>query len=179
MRPHPSLIPHFQLPSDVNNSNCLNIIQPQAAISTQSVNTVADQSIPKRFMYKTAKSSEDYGKYWGADDDLTLLNTIENIFKAKFKQRTNKVIRKEDENSNKLLKELNFSLKSNAELKLMISSLQNQLESEQKWSQKLELYIKQHFASSSTLAVVNNNCNFLRKDLPNISLIDEEVESNV
>ena len=169
MRPHPPLIPHFQLPNDMNNSNCLHILPQQSSVTAQNTVLMTDQIIPKRFMYKTAKSSEDYGKYWGADDDLTLLNVIDDIFKAKFSQQhSNKTVasthtkaaattaaiknsklphqaalllaNKEASSGLKniqlLVNELNDSQKQNKDLKKAIVNLQNQLDSEQKWSKK-------------------------------------------
>ena len=184
MRPHPPLLPHFQLPNDMNNSNCLHILPQQSSLAAQNNVLIADQTIPKRFMYKTAKSSEDYGKYWGTDDDLTLLNVIENVFKAKLgQQHSNKTVASTHskatavtkklklphqaallldstetssglKNIQLLVNELNESQKHNKDLKRIIVNLQNQLESEQKWSQKLEVYIRKHFASSSTIDVL-------------------------
>ena len=199
MRPHPALIPHFKLPNDINNTNCLHII-PQS--TSQANPTLSpDLSIPKRFMYKTAKSSDDYGKHWGADDDLTLLNVIENIFKSKQSQQiaaSSKIVHVQKRTDSKkikhqaqpevtnndvdhirfLLNELSESHRQNEELKQMVIVLQNQFELERKWTQRLQNYIRKHFASSSTLAVCNGNNN-LSKDIPNVSLIDEGTESNV
>ena len=83
MRPHPPLIPHFQLPNDMNNSNCLHILPQQSSLAAKTNVLIADQTIPKRFLYK----------YLGTDDDLTLLNVIENVFKAKLgQQHSNKTV---------------------------------------------------------------------------------------
>jgi hypothetical protein len=53
MRPHPALIPHFQLPADVTNNNLNNSIQ---LLSSNDLGQM------KRFMYKKAKLSEPFGK---------------------------------------------------------------------------------------------------------------------
>lgn len=72
IRPHPPLIPHFQLPNDL----------PQMT-SLDGTTTL------KRFMYKKPKLSEPFGKYHGADDDLKLLNIIENCCKNRLRQSVN------------------------------------------------------------------------------------------
>lgn len=196
MRPHPALIPHFQLPNDINHTNCLHIIPPSTSQANQTLSP-ENSSIPKRFMYKTAKSGDDYGKHWGADDDLTLLNVIENIFKSKLSQQnaSTKIVHVQKRSELKkakhlaqpdvtsnyidnirfLLNELSETQRQNNELKQMSVFLQEQLEMERKWTQRLESYIRKHCVSSSTLAVVNGNNN-LRKDIPNVSLIDEGSE---
>ncbi len=48
MRPHPPLIPHFQLPTDVQANNKENPVETNQTL--------------KRFMYKKAKLSEPFGK---------------------------------------------------------------------------------------------------------------------
>ena len=53
MRPHPALIPHFQLPNDVSSSSVHTSLQVLASNETGQV---------KRFMYKKAKLSEPFGK---------------------------------------------------------------------------------------------------------------------
>lgn len=55
MRPHPALIPHFQLPNDVPSNSMTNSLQVLAASN-------ADLGQVKRFMYKKAKLSEPFGK---------------------------------------------------------------------------------------------------------------------
>lgn len=72
IRPHPPLLPHFQLPGDSQ--------QISLNDSTQSL---------KRFMHKKPKLSEPFGKYHGADDDLKLLNVIESFCKTKLRQSVN------------------------------------------------------------------------------------------
>lgn len=56
LRPHPPLIPHFQLPNDVTLSPSI-----QANASSNNNNSDNNQTI-KRFMYKKAKLSEPFGK---------------------------------------------------------------------------------------------------------------------
>ena len=209
-RPHPPLIPHFQLPNDL----------PQ--------NTSLDgSSTLKRFMYKKPKLTEPFGKYHGADDDLKLLNVIEAFCKAKPRQSINvhvqdvisSAVNKSsilpqqvhnrvaaeinheanniqnfvgstqgvepvvsmnkhlDKHMHKIIDEkcrIEANLQSvslelrefkhtNKELKMIISSLQKQLESERNSRKKLENYIRkqlkannlQHDLSSSA----NNNTN--------------------
>jgi len=196
MRPHPPLIPHFQL---ANESSLIttssNHYHHHHHLLTSSINNNNNNNyeqqniIPKRFMYKTlvkSLGSDDYGKHWGADDDLTILNVIENIFKSKqlhHKLKTTKsnesiessLSSSSNKNIQLLVQELQESQQLNVKLKQICFNLENQLQTEQKWNQKLELYIRKHFASSSTLLVTNKE----NKDIAiNISLIDE-LESNV
>ena len=67
IRPHPPLIPLFQLPQD------------QLSAETNS-------TLNKRFMYRKPKMFVSSGKYHGADDDLKLLNVIESFCAAKNSQ---------------------------------------------------------------------------------------------
>jgi hypothetical protein len=78
IRPHPPLIPHFQLPND-----------PVLVTTSDTTASQSSQATIKRFMYKKAKLLEPYGKYHGADDDLRLLNVIESFTKAKVRQSIN------------------------------------------------------------------------------------------
>ena len=55
MRPHPPLIPHFQLPTDVT-------LSPGSSANPNSSNNQSDKDQIKRFMYKKAKLSEPFGK---------------------------------------------------------------------------------------------------------------------
>lgn len=71
IRPHPPLIPHFQLPND------------NIAPNIDGTGTL------KRFMYKKPQLSDSFGKYHGADDDLRLLNVIESYWKTKMRQSVN------------------------------------------------------------------------------------------
>lgn len=197
MRPHPPLIPHFQLANE--SSLITTSSNHHHHLLTGSINNNNNNEqqniIPKRFMYKTlvkSLGSDDYGKHWGADDDLIILNVIENIFKSKQLHHKLKTTKSNESiesslsssssnnnNNNKniqlLVQELQQSQQLNVKLKQICFNLENQLQTEQKWNQKLELYIRKHFASSSTLLVTNKE----NKDLAiNISSIDE-LESNV
>jgi hypothetical protein len=196
MRPHPPLIPHFQLANESslittssNHYHHHNLLTSSINNNNNNNNYEQQNIIPKRFMYKTlvkSLGSDDYGKHWGADDDLTILNVIENIFKSKqlhHKLKTTKsnesiessLSSSSNKNIQLLVQELQESQQLNVKLKQICFNLENQLQTEQKWNQKLELYIRKHFASSSTLLVTNKE----NKDLAiNISLIDE-LESNV
>jgi len=138
----------------------------------------------------SSECNMNYGKHWGADDDLIILNVIENIFKSKtiqqHKLKPTKSLNDSVVNANGteidsfkniqlLVQELQESQHLNVKLKQECNHLQTQLDNEQKWSHKLEMYIRKHFASSSTLLTLTN-----LKDMPiNISLIDQLDEHNV
>lgn len=55
MRPHPPLIPHFQLPTDVT-------LSPGVAGNASNASSQSEKDSIKRFMYKKAKLSEPFGK---------------------------------------------------------------------------------------------------------------------
>lgn len=161
MRPHPPLIPHFQLPTDLNVSGT----GTPSGSNTQANNNVSNNSSAsdlnqtlKRFMYKKAKLSEPFGKYHGADDDLKLLNVIETFCKTKVRQSVNINLQENgvtsplnkslqsqkilDSEQNGRADDLNEIKKSNKELKMLVSGLQKQLEQEKLSRRKLEMFIR-------------------------------------
>lgn len=162
MRPHPPLIPHFQLPTDVQ--------------ANKDNPTEANQTL-KRFMYKKAKLSEPFGKYHGADDDLKLLNVIETFCKTKTRQSVNINVQEttplnkslplsqrnsdlennNEKNRNDLVGDLNETKKSNKELKMMVSSLQKQLEQEKHSRQKLENFIRKELKANNLTNIYNKH----------------------
>jgi len=171
MRPHPPLIPHFQLPNDVT-------LSPNPHAPADSNSTL------KRFMYKKAKLSEPFGKYHGADDDLKLLNVIETFYKTRIRQSVAVNTPESNLNNNKfstqpqriaesessqtptinadknrleaniqaLIGDLNETKKSNKELKLMVSNLQKQLEHEKTSRRKLETYIRKQIKPNNDMS---------------------------
>ena len=182
MRPHPPLIPHYQLPSDNSNSS----------------NNTNDTL--KRFMYKKPKSIEPNAKYHGAEDDLKLLNVIESFCKLKPRQSVNINIQEavtslvnktnilpaaqrangtdsassttnlNQKYINKLMddigrlesklqtmnEQLNKSNKLNKEYKNTLSSLQKQFEQERSLRVRLESFVRKNFKSNNDFLANNN-----------------------
>ena len=68
IRPHTPLVPLFQLPSDHSNAES------------------GSSSTVKRSLYRKPKMLLASGKYYGADDDLKLLNVIESFCRIKASQ---------------------------------------------------------------------------------------------
>lgn len=174
MRPHPPLIPHFQLPTDLNTSTGVPNNKDQVGDTNQTL---------KRFMYKKPKLSEPFGKYHGADDDLKLLTVIEAFCKSRVRTSVNINVQEAatsplnkslqtsqrtydlDKNDKKM--DLTGDQKTNKELKLLVSNLQKQLEQEKHNRRKLESFIRKELKTNN-FSLSSSNINEPAKLVPNV-----------
>lgn len=174
MRPHPPLIPQFQLPNDGGNSSQQQPTGNDGPGGGQSATI-------KRFMYKKPKLYESTGKYHGADDDLRLLSVIESFCKLKPRQSVNvnvqeavpsviskanilpqpqRVNNNEQDDKSQIEAELqsykeqvNKATRLFKEQKSAIVALQKQLEQERVVRFRLEQFIKKNFKSNNDVLV--------------------------